>query len=98
MSKGTGVYHTPLWKDPEGGRKWGDETIDLHGQLEPLRSLLVVVHYCFETVPVLEFRVQLRNREASADQEHSLTLTRVEWTGDLEAEQSTASHNSPYPG
>lgn len=96
MSKDTGVYHTPLWKDSEGGRKWGDETIDLHGQLEPLHSLLVVVHYCFETVPVLEFRVQLRNREASADQEP--TVTRVEWTGDLEAEQSTASHNSPYPG
>lgn len=94
MSKDTGVYHTPLWKDPEGGRKWGDETIDLHGQLEPIHSL--VVHYCFETVPVLEFRVQLRNREASADQEP--TVTRVEWTGDLEAEQSTASHNSPYPG
>lgn len=80
---------------PEGGREWKDETIHLHGQLEPLHSLLVV-HYCFQTAPVLEFRVQLRNKEASADEEP--TISRVEWTGDLEAAQSTASHNSPYPG
>lgn len=40
---------------PKGGREWEDKTIHLHGQLEPLHSLLVV-HYCFKTAPVL-FRV-----------------------------------------